>query len=127
MGCCSAYLCHNKSTKNPDKSYFVLPKDPKIRNAWIKAINRTELPKNVCVCSDHFEDGCFDKSWELQNRLFYQGRIQKRKLLPGSIPTIFPHKEKQAERSISKLRAKKKESFQVCIYSKTTYSPGPFL
>ena len=57
----------------------------------IGAINRTEdtLPKNVYLCSDHFEEACFNKSWAIQARLLYTSRPQKRNLLDRLVPTIF--------------------------------------
>ena len=113
MSWCAVVYCHNCNLKNKDKSYFALPKDTKVRNAWIRAINRTELPKKVYVCSDHFEEKCFDQSWKLQSELFYQDRTVKRKLLPGSIPTIFSQKEKPKERSFSKSRSEKKKNKEV--------------
>ena len=51
------------------------------------------LPSNVNVCSDHFEDKYFDKSWDLQNWLFYTDRPIKRKLISTAIPTLLPNKQ----------------------------------
>ena len=113
MSWCAAYGCHNDGKKNKDKSFFLLPKDVTLRTAWIKAINRTELPSRVYVCSDHFAEDCFDRRWKLQNALFYKDRPIKRRLIPGSIPTIFPHKVVPREREISKCRALRKEKEQV--------------
>ena len=47
------------------KIYFFLLKNECTRIAWIAAINKNEgtLPKNVYLCSDHFEEACFDKNW----------------------------------------------------------------
>ncbi len=33
------------------------PKNEEKRREWIKALNRKELPKHICVCSEHFKDG----------------------------------------------------------------------
>ena len=105
MSWCAAFGCHNSGSKNKDKSFFLLPKDQSVRASWIRAINRTELPSKVYLCSDHFEDTCFDASWKLQNELFYKDRPIKRRLLPGSVPTLFPHKDKLKERTSSTKRA----------------------
>ena len=61
--------CFNNQTKNKDKSFFRLPTIPEIKKTWLNAINRKEgnLPHNVVVCSDHFEEQCFDCSWRLHN------------------------------------------------------------
>ena len=107
--------CDNNSKKNKDKTYFVLPEEPNLRNSWIRTINRTSLPKRVFICSDHFEESCFDSNWDLQNRLFYTERSVKRKLIAGAIPTIFPHKTQPKERTSSKARAKKSEKNEVRI------------
>ena len=115
MSWCSVCYCDNNSKKNKDKTYFVLPEEPNLRNSWIRAINRTSLPKRVFICSDHFEESCFDSNWDLQNRLFYTERSVKRKLIAGAIPTIFPHKTQPKERTSSKARAKKSEKNEVRI------------
>ena len=62
---------------------------------WITQLNREKdnLPSKVYVCSAHFEDDCFDSSWML--------RPIQRRLLPGAIPTKFPH-EPVKERNFSK-------------------------
>ena len=126
MSWCAAYGCHNDGKKNKDKSFFTLPKEPKLRATWIKAINRTTLPSRVYLCSDHFTEECFDASWKLQVDLFYKDRAVKRKLLPGSIPTIFPQKSQPKERTSSITRALKKEKRQVCSWlyydSSTSFS-----
>ena len=52
----------------PDKTFFILPKNEFTRKAWIAAINGKEgiLPKNIYLCSDHFEGASFNKSRALQ-------------------------------------------------------------
>ena len=79
MAHCSKVECKNKQANNSEVTYFSLPKDPQRRKSWLAAISRdkSNLPSNVFVCSDHFEDKHFDKSWDLQNRLFYTGRPTK--------------------------------------------------
>ncbi|XP_065659776.1 uncharacterized protein LOC105851031 [Hydra vulgaris] len=60
-----------------------------IRELWIMAINRTSLPKDVAVCSDHFTEDCFDEKWEEYKRKYGPTKV-KRKLKVDAIPTIFP-------------------------------------
>ena len=64
------------------------------------------------VCSAHFEDDCFDSSWML--------RPIQRRLLPGAIPTKFPH-EPVKERNFSKQRQETHSKKEVCLsYSSET-------
>ena len=95
MAHCSIVGCNNKQAKNSEVTYFNLAKDPQRRKSWLAAISRGKgnLPSNAFVCSDHFEDRYFHKSWALQNRLFYTGRPIKRKLISTAIPTLLPHKQ----------------------------------
>ena len=76
MANCSAVYCHNNEKKNKDKTFFTLPRDAALAKIWIAKLNheKDNLPKNVWICSDHFEDDCFDSSWMLQSSLTYQER-----------------------------------------------------
>ena len=99
------------------KSYFQLSKNENLKIVWVRLIKRTELPKRVHVCSDHFQESCFDQSWALQNRLFYNGRPVKRKLLSGSVPSIFLHKEPPKKNYASKKRMEQRQkSFFIIIF-----------
>ena len=60
MGWCAVVGCHNGSSKNKEKTFFLMPTNRSTSSAWKRAINRTELPKQVFVCSDHFEESCFN-------------------------------------------------------------------
>ena len=92
---CANCNCSNSSKNNPDKTCFTLPKNECTRKAWIPAINRKEstLSLNFCLCSDYFQEACFDKSWTLEAHLFYTLHPKKRKLTVGQIPTISPTKK----------------------------------
>ena len=72
MSGCAAYDCSNSSKNNPGKTFFILPKNECTRKAWIVVINRKEdtLPNNVYLCSDHFEEVCFNKSWAKRHNYF---------------------------------------------------------
>ena len=115
MAWCAAVYCNNTSRKNKEKSFFLMPKDVNLSKIWKKAINRTELPNKAYLCSDHFDEKYFDKSWELQNKLYYKDRPIKRKLVPGAIPSIFPHKPKPVERVILQNRENKQSRKKVCF------------
>lgn len=110
MSWCAVFGCNSNGKRDKDITFFSLPSDAKLRNQWITMIKRTELPKRVYVCSKHFEESCFDPSWKMQVEML-GGKI-KRKLLPGSVPTLFSYKQKPHERSTSMKRkavAEKKE------------------
>ena len=113
MSWCAAYNCNSESKKTKDVQFFQLPSNDTTRTKWIKAINRTELPKKVFICSKHFEEKCFDPSWDLQTRLFYQNRPIKRRLLPDAVPTLFSHKKPQSSRTSSVQRKLAKEREEV--------------
>ena len=96
--------------KTRTKHFFLMPTNRSMSSAWKRAINRTELPKQVFVCSDHFEESCFNQSWTLQCEEFYKQRRAKPCLTPGSIPTIFPQKQKDTtERPCVKRRASRRD------------------
>ena len=65
------------------------------------------------ACYDHFQDKYFDKSWDLQNWLFYRGRPIKRKRISTTIPTLLPHKQISTPKKTSEIRAKQKEKEEV--------------
>ena len=102
---CSAVYCHSNKKKNKDKTFFTLPRDAALAKIWIAKLNRAKdnLPKNIWICSDHFEDDCFNSSWMLQSSLTYQERSIQRRLRSGAVPTKFAHKlRKVKERNTSK-------------------------
>ena len=62
MSWCAAYNCSNSSKNNPDKTL--------VKITQTKPLIRCYKPKkgtfseSVYLCSNHFEEACFDKSWE---------------------------------------------------------------
>lgn len=60
-----------------------------VRELWVMAINRSSLPKDVAVCSDHFTEDCFDEKWEEYKRKYGPTKV-KRKLKHDAVPTLFP-------------------------------------
>ena len=81
MPFCCANGCPNQTKPGYDKniSYHILPKEESIRKEWIARLKRQVLPKYVYVCSEHFEDNCFDESVEMKWRLIPDSKT-KRKL-----------------------------------------------
>ena len=97
-------------------TYFNFPKDPQRRKSWLAATSRHKrnFPSNVFVCSNHFEDKSFDKSWDLQNRVFPQtDRPINRKLISTAIPTLLPHKQISTPRKTSEIREKQKKEVKL--------------
>ena len=93
-----------------------MPKDPQRRKNWLDAISRdkSKLPSNVPVSSDHIDNKYFHKSWNLQNWLFYTDRPIRRKLISTAIPTLLlPHKQIPTPRKTSDISAKQKEKEEV--------------
>ena len=118
MHCC-AWGCNNQTKKNLVVSYHGLPKDKRIASVWVKNINRTDLPKEVFLCSDHFEESCFDAHHDMKRRLLPEGMQSrmKRKLCKDAIPTLFRHNPGNTKsREFSEERTKRKEQSEVCFY-----------
>lgn len=73
-------------------SLHAFPVDEKIRKLWEKAVHSTRKywagpSKHTVVCSEHFEDECFDPSYQLKISM---GMTSKRSLIKGAVPTKFP-------------------------------------
>ena len=109
---CCAVNCSNQPSQNSNTSYHRLPKDEALAKVWKNKINRTQLPNQVYLCSEHFEESCFDKSWDIKQSLMSPGSKKSRKLLKGSVPTIFPHKQVNV-RASSENRSSKKQQKEV--------------
>ena len=127
MAWCAANNCFYRTDNNPEKViFFSLPKNKKIKNEWLTRIKRVSFPKNVTLCSRHFEEDCFDASWDLQHRLSGP-KFPARKLLPHAVPTLF-HYNNYGKPSVirdgSRKRnaARKQKEVGTCI---TTWSDVP--
>ena len=110
--------CNNKQENNSEVTYFNLPEDPQRRKSWLAAINRDKdnLPSNVFVCSDHFEDKNSGKSWDLQNRIFYPDGPIKIKLISTAFSTL-QHKQISTPRKTSEIKANQKEKEEIKLWS----------
>ena len=99
-------------------SYFRLPKDTSIHKDWIHATGCPvdNLQSKILIYSDDFEEKFFDPSWELQNELCYKDRQISRRLLPGSIPTLLPHKTDTKACLSSEKRALEQRKEEVIYY-----------
>ena len=56
--CCVPH-CYNNSQRNPNLSFYVIPKDPAQRKKWLIKISRKDFVPSIShrVCSDHFVGG----------------------------------------------------------------------
>ena len=99
-------------------SYFRLPKDTSIHKDWIHATGCPvdNLQSKILIYSDDFEEKFFDPSWELQNELYHKDRQISRRLLPGSIPTLLPHKTDTKACLSSEKRALEQRKEEVIYY-----------
>lgn len=83
------------------KSFFTLPTEPKLRSAWIKSINCTNLPKYVVFVPIILKKVV----------LILHGSFKINYYL--SIPNKFPHKEQPKKRDTSRHRIKEKQVKEV--------------
>ena len=60
---CGAPGCTNRSNIERTKSFHRLPREEKadLRKAWLLKIKRKIIPKELYICSDHFEEECFER------------------------------------------------------------------
>ena len=83
---CCVPLCKNEDSKGIGVSFHKFPTNEDLREKWLKVISRQGPEKNSIwqpskksvVCSQHFDYSCFSIS------------TTNRRLLPNSVPTIFP-------------------------------------
>ena len=106
--------------------YFQLPKDTSVHKDWTHATSHSidNLPFKILICSDHFDEKCFDPSWKFQNELYCKDNQISRRLLPGSIPTILPHKKDNKPCLSSEKRALAHRKEEVIYYFNKLFT-GP--
>lgn len=69
MPSCGAPNCKTRSDeKGSTRSYHILPGPNQtlperigLREKWLVQIKRQIIPKNLYICSDHFEASCFER------------------------------------------------------------------
>ena len=71
---CGAPGCENRSTKNPNLSFHRLPSNTRngLREKWLLKIKRKVIPKELFICSDHFEAECFQRDLKVGECSFFQ-------------------------------------------------------
>ena len=93
---CMVPGCTNSSRKTTGITYHRVPKDERLRQAWMARIRRAN-PRNLensCVCAEHFTPDCFEEHG-------YQSRARLR---PNSVPSIFPRSEPTTPRTTGRMR-----------------------
>ena len=69
MVSCGAIDCKNRSNSGPgiSKTYHSLPAESKmaLRKEWINKIKRQIVPKNIVICSDHFDPSCYERDLQV--------------------------------------------------------------
>lgn len=111
---CMVPGCHNGKVRTKVReneiSFHRLPKDKKMSKIWLQKSKITKKPKegSCYICSKHFSSECFEQSFR-----YLCGQKDKRKLKPGSIPTIFNHKKDIRKRLFSIKRRKAKDKREV--------------
>ncbi|XP_076299443.1 uncharacterized protein LOC143218242 [Lasioglossum baleicum] len=71
---CCIKNCKERQNRDTNISFHKFPKDPELREKWIKAINceNFEPSAHSRVCSKHFESDCFvGNSWSSKRNLRY--------------------------------------------------------
>ena len=71
---CGAPNCTNRSDADngKDKTYHILPAESRgdLRKKWLAKIKRQKIPKNLYICSDHFEPECYEKDLRVSILIF---------------------------------------------------------
>ena len=94
--CTASNLRKNASSILP--TFHSIPKDPALRRAWLKIINRKDAfsVNAAIVCSSHFSPDCYINSLL---------EIKSKKLKKGSIPTLYlDHEETTWEKEQVQVR-----------------------
>ena len=92
MPSCGAPGCTNRSTDGKNLTFHRLPSQKKrnsLRLEWIQNIKRQNVPKELFICSVHFEESCFKR--DLKSELVAEAK-PRHELLDDAVPTIFNHK-----------------------------------
>ena len=89
---CSVPRCTNYSAKTAKAgivSYHKSPSKRDTQKAWLARLKRANLPplQNCYVCSEHFEETCFDSGTDVKIELL--GQRIRRRLKPDAVPTKF--------------------------------------
>ncbi|KAK5642388.1 hypothetical protein RI129_008555 [Pyrocoelia pectoralis] len=101
---CIVPKCRSTSVKTPNKIFITLPRDPKVRMRWQKAMKRVNMISNhaTCfVCEDHF-----NLEEDMQNYLYFKlmENVQI-KIKPNVLPRVFDCQISRTEKRSKKVRS----------------------
>jgi len=71
---CSAFGCRNKWEEGSEIKFYKLPKNVELRELWLANIKRDgKLPRdeNFFICSNHFEEDCFQRDLKVSRFSFF--------------------------------------------------------
>ena len=91
---CAVYGCYNDRQRRDGKDfkYFSFPKDPIVREVWVKRCSRADAinTKNARICSEHFtkEDYIDDMKARLLN---IDSPCSQRNLKKDAVPSLPGH------------------------------------
>ena len=79
-----AYNCITLPKVSHKKLFLFFPKNECSKKVWIATINRKKgtLTRNTYLCSNHFKEACFNKSWALQTVILHI-KSQEKKTYEG--------------------------------------------
>lgn len=66
MVICAAVNCSNNTNKQSNITFYRLPSNNNsLKQQWLTKLRRENLPKDIRVCSVHFEESCFKRDLEV--------------------------------------------------------------
>ncbi|XP_045491566.1 uncharacterized protein LOC123691291 isoform X2 [Colias croceus] len=88
---CIVPECTNTTRKTPDKVFFRISSDAKIRKQWCKVMRRDNISPKSCLycCEDHFNVKEDTENYIEYNLMKEQGEKRTLRLKKGVLPHIF--------------------------------------
>ena len=99
---CSAHDCTNRYGME-GLLWKKIPRDKILKWAWKEKIKRQVLPKEIWLCSKHFDNECFER--DLKTELLNGSDDPMYKIKDDAIPTIFSYTKKPGPRKASLRRS----------------------
>ena len=106
---CASVQCRSgyEKDKTENISMHTFPQNDVMRKKWLKAISRDNFTpsKHSGVCSLHFQEFDFEVISQDTNTYRKKKRLQKRRLKPTAVPSIFPNLPSYFNRNVPKPRS----------------------
>ncbi|KYN03089.1 hypothetical protein ALC62_06078 [Cyphomyrmex costatus] len=102
---CAVLNCKSRSRCLFEKegiTFFYFPKDTYLKQKWLESCGRKPGDKKLIaarICSIHFTSDCFEDKLTKPSRSNVKPRMIRR-LIQGSIPTLFLNLEKRRQKKI---------------------------